>query len=182
MKIQAIAFNIYLLVAITLTGCKSPQEKLDAKQSRQQKKELSTIRFHIEATGDNSNRAGGVPILRESPISVNIVRQSFLDERDIISANIVEHVGGFVIQVQFDDHGTFVLDNMSAAHKGKRIAILSEFGDKRWLAAPVITRRMTEGAIAFTPDASREEAERIVRGLNNTASKLRDKSLIRNIW
>lgn len=182
MKIRTVAFNIYLLAAIILAGCKSPQEKRDAKQSSEQKKQLSTIRFHLEATGDSSERAGGVPILRASPMYVNIVRESFLDERDVVSANLNDHMGSFVIQIQLDEHGTFVLDNLSAANKGKRIAIMCEFGDRRWLAAPIISRRMSDGMITFTPDATREEAERIVRGLNNAIGKLRNKSFLRNNW
>jgi len=42
----------------------------------------------------------------------------------------------------------------------------------RWLAAPLINRRMADGMITFTPDASREETEKFVEGLNNSAKKL----------
>lgn len=182
MKIRTLAFNIYLLTAIFLIGCKSPQEKKEAALSRQQKKEMSTIRFHLESTGNSSDRASGVPILRESPIYVNIVPQSFLDERDVLIATLNKYMGGSVIQIKFDDHGTFVLDNHSAANKGKRIAIFSEFGEARWLAAPVISRRISEGTITFTPDASPEECERIVRGINNAVAKMRNKSVLNNVW
>ena len=58
----------------------------------------------------------------------------------------------------------------------RRLAIAAQFGEKevqmRWLAAPVIRKRVTDGILAFTPDASREETELIVRGLNNVAVKL----------
>ena len=36
---------------------------------------------------------------------------------------------------------------------------------------PRIATRITDGVLAFTPDATRAEAERIVRGLNNAAIK-----------
>lgn len=181
MKIHWIAFN-YLIVAALLFGCKSPEEKRERAESRRQRKELSTIRFHLEASGNSTGRASLVPILRSAPVSLNVITESFLDERDVLRATITDYQGSFVIQIQFDDHGTFVLDNISAANKGKRIAIMSSFGEERWIAAPVITRRISEGTLSFTPDASREEAVRIVRGLNNAAAKLRDKSLIRGVW
>ena len=56
------------------------------------------------------------------------------------------------------------------------IAIFSQFGeemkDYRWLAAPVINRRISDGVLVFTPDATREEAEEIALGLNNVAKKV----------
>jgi hypothetical protein len=39
----------------------------------------------------------------------------------------------------------------------------------RWLAAPRITGRIADGRLEFTPDATRDEAERIVHGLNRVA-------------
>ena len=47
--------------------------------------------------------------------------------------------------------------------------------EARWLAAPRISQRIKDGVLVFTPDATREEAERIVRGLNNVAIKLGNK-------
>ena len=68
------------------------------------------------------------------------------------------------------------LEQFTAQYPGRRFAIAAQFGEKelemRWLAAPILNRRITDGILAFTPDASREEAELIVRGLNNTAIKL----------
>jgi hypothetical protein len=173
MKIRWSTFNIYLLGAIFLVGCKSPQEKIDAADSRRQKKEVSTIRFHIEASDETPGRTSPVPVLRAAPVMVNVYKEPFLSEHDVLGAVIADYMGGFVIQIQFDPHGTFVLDSVSTSSKGKRVAIMSDFGEKRWLAAPLLTRRIADGVITFTPDATREEAERIVRGLNNAATKLK---------
>ena len=41
----------------------------------------------------------------------------------------------------------------------------------RWLAAPRINKRIADGVLVFTPDATREEAEQIALGLNNLAQK-----------
>jgi hypothetical protein len=37
---------------------------------------------------------------------------------------------------------------------------------------------LADGVFVFTPDASREEAERIVRGLNNAVNLARKRSLV----
>jgi len=178
MKSRFAAFNTYLLAAILLCSCKSSEERKEAANARKEKKEVSTVRFHLEARGDTTERSETVPILRASPIPVKIVKESFLDERDVLKASIIDAVGGFSIVIQFDKHGTFVLDAISTANKGKRIAIMTEAGDRRWLAAPVIPQRITDGVLTFTPDATREEAIRIVRGLNNLSAKIRKKRLI----
>ena len=44
--------------------------------------------------------------------------------------------------------------------------------DYRWLAAPVISHRISDGVLVFTPDATREEAEEIALGLNNVSKKV----------
>jgi preprotein translocase subunit SecD len=85
---------------------------------------------------------------------------------------IDEH-GGFAIRIIFDEPGKFRLDNVTAANKGKRIVVMAQWTEVRWLAAPKINRRISDGVFVFTPDASREEAERIVNGLNNVIKKVR---------
>lgn len=173
MKIRWSAFNIYLLAAAILVGCRSPQEKLDAAQARRQKKELTALQLHLETRGGAPNRLEAIPILRANPVMVNVEKEPFLDERDIVRATLADYMGGFVIQVQFNDHGKLVLETVSTANKGMRVAILCDFGQMRWLAAPVMSRPITNGILTFTPDATREEALRIVRGLNNTATRIK---------
>ena len=64
---------------------------------------------------------------------------------------------------------------MTGRGKDRRIAIFSQFGPARWLGAPIYQQKISNGVVFFTPDASRSEAERIVRGLNNVARKLKTK-------
>ena len=44
-----------------------------------------------------------------------------------------------------------------------------QMANGRWLAAPLITHRIGDGVLAFTPDMSRAEADQFVLGLNNVA-------------
>jgi len=94
-------------------------------------------------------------------------------------AVLVDWQGTFDIQVKFDWHGTLVLDNVTTSNPGRRIAVFSQFGKEgRWLAAPRPERRISDGTLTFTPDATREEAERIVRGINNLAAKIKKKQKV----
>ena len=166
MRTRSHAFNIYLLCILTglvaLTGCKSFGKK----------KEASTLRLHLEVGSDGTDRSSLVAINRDQPIYVNIEKEPFLTEHYVKNAAVLEAMGGFSIFVQFDQKGTWLLEQYSTANKGRRVAIGSQFGEVRWLAAPVFTKRITDGTLVFTPDASRAEADRIVRGLNNVAKEL----------
>jgi hypothetical protein len=68
-----------------------------------------------------------------------------------------------------------LLQQYSATYSGKRYVVFSQFGVKaketRWLAAPRFNRLVSDGILQFTPDASREEADEIAKGLNNLAKK-----------
>lgn len=164
------SFNCILVAALGLAGlavgCRSPQE-------RQAASELSTLRLYLETDVDTTgDKTAVVPVYRASPVLVRIAREPFLDEGAITDARVVDVVGGFAIALRFNLHGTWVLDNVTTSYRGQRMVIHSHFTEGRWLAAPKITTSLRDGVLVFTPDATREEAERIVRGLNNVAVKL----------
>lgn len=165
-------FNIYLLALLgvllgPICGCKTTEEK-------QKSKVASTLRLHLEVNRDDRDHSFGVPVYRKQPVNINIYREPFLDEGYIVKADVVDvdDDGGFGIRVQFDKHGTMVLEGVTAGYKGQRIAVFSLFNQPRWLAAPRIAKHISDGVFVFTPDATREEAERIVQGINNVVKKL----------
>lgn len=164
MKIGTVHFNIILLLAGLLTGCSALSGD---------KKELSTIELHLESSPDDPAFSEPVPIYRAHPAYVNVSRLAFLDERDLEQAAVVDWMGGFAIQLVFNEHGQLVLENTTRSNPSHRIAVLAGFGESRWLAAPLVNRPITDGQFTFTPDATREEAERIVRGLTNTIAQLK---------
>ncbi len=172
MKVRLVRINLYLLLITTLwwVGCKTTEE-------RQHAKEASTFRLYLEGPREGgSNQRSGVAVYRQSPVYVNVEREPFLNEGDVDSASVVDMPGGYAIQVQFNGHGALVLEGATVAHKGQRLVARSDFGESRWLAAPLITRRISNGLFVFTPDATREESERIVRGLNNLVAKIKKKT------
>ena len=158
-------FNIYLLSLLALfgAGCQMTAKKLG-----------STLELHVEVNPDGTANNGPVPIGRgDVSFHVNVENAPFLMEGNVEQAFVVDALGGFQIMVQFDRKGTLLLEQYSTAYKGKRVAILSEFGEVRWLAAPLMANRITDGALIFTPDATREEADRIVNGLNYVAKEVK---------
>ena len=160
MKTRLLWFNLFLAVAF-ITGCTTTGVK----------SEKSTLRLHFEIDAANNDRIASVPIFRANPMFLNVQREYVCDERNVSAASIIDQPGGFAIQIQLDRQGTWRLEQSSLTHKGKHLAVFSHFGEARWLAAPVIHKIISNGRIIFTPDATREESERIVRGLNNGVKK-----------
>jgi preprotein translocase subunit SecD len=172
MWIQRCRFNTYLFLALCLVlvgGCQTDKSNKSSKSKG--RSDLSTLRLHLGVNSDGTDRNEPVPIYRAKPVLVNVEKLPFLTEKSVVAATLIEEQGGFAIQVQFDRQGTWLLEQYSAVNRGRHIAIFSQFGEARWLAAPVITKRIPNGLLTFTPDATREEAERIVRGLNNVGKK-----------
>jgi len=161
-------------LACLLGGCKTTEEK-------QRDKVQTILRFHLEVNPDGSDRNAPVPVYRQRPEMVNVENAPFLDSASITEAAVVDMEGGFGIRIQLDIHGSRVLENVTASNLGKRFAIYAIFPkddpknkvqETRWLAAPRITRRIANGIIVFTPDATRAECERMILGVNNVAVKL----------
>lgn len=159
-----------LVFALSFTGCRSAEE-------RENRKKLSTISLHLESNQDATEKQVLVPIYRKTPVHISVLRQPFLDTANVLQATVVDHPGqGIVVALQMDRQGTLILNNVTSAYRGRRIAVFAQFDDARWIAAPVANQRITDGVLAFTPDANKEEAERLVLGLNNAARKIHGKA------
>lgn len=170
MVIRLLRFNSYLLSAalvLTLAGCETTKSKAQ--------KQTAMLRIHVEVPRDELGQSIPATISRTAPMTIHVNRSPFLQESQLTQASIVESHGGFSIALQFDQRGTWLLEQYTAMNPGRHLAIAAQFGEKlaetRWLAAPLINRRVSGGALIFSPDASREEAEAIARGLNNVAVK-----------
>jgi len=168
-------FNTYFLCVLALAlvcGCQT--------EARKKKHAVSTLRLHLECSPYDTDRNQAVEIPREHPSKIYVEKQCFLTEANVAEAKVMSNLDGFVMTIQMDNRGKLWLEQYSAANRGHRFAIYSQFGEKlatnRWLAAPVISRVIKDGTLMFTPDASRAEAEQIVLGLNNVAKKVQEKS------
>jgi hypothetical protein len=161
-------FNIYLLVALAaalVCGCKSYNDK---------KKPDPVLRVHAEAQ-DKTTFTKKVTVYRSSPKEMIVDESILLNENMVKEARVVEALGGFALAIQFDKTGQWTLDEHTSLNLGRHLAIFAQFGEKngisRWLAAPIISNRITDGMLVFTPDATRDEAEQLVEGLNRLAAK-----------
>jgi|SRR6266853_6746773 len=165
-------FNIYLFAALAVAlacGCQSPETK--------KKKELATLRLHVETNPHGMGHTEVASILREAPFEVTVEKTAFLTEGNVAEAKVVNAMGGYSISIQFNTEGRMLLEQYTSANQGRRIGVFAQWGkdmaQHRWLAAPAIYKRNANGLLIFTPDASREEAEEIVLGLNNVSKKMR---------
>ena len=169
MVIRLAQFNLILLLttALTaLTGCQTPEEE-----------KLETfIRIHLEVN-QSVPESNEVPIYRARPVLVNVQKEPFLTEVHVEKAEVVNALGGFAIKFEFNPTGTVLLEQYSATNPGRHFAIFCQFGvdqeEQRWLAAPQINQRISDGKLIFTPDCTREEADQIVRGLNNVVADIK---------
>ncbi len=168
MLIRPGCFNTYLLaglLALLAGGCAAP--------SKDDKKVQSALRLHLEVNPNPAGQSMRVNVGRSDPLAVNVDQQAFLNELQVEKASVLDALGGFSIALQFSSDGAILLEQYTGAYNGRRMAIAAEFGEFRWIAAPVIRQRLADGQLVFTPDLTREEAERFVRGLNRVAELVR---------
>lgn len=179
MKNRRTGFNLYLLMLLLVaSGCETTG-------GDKSKSLISTFRLHLETGLDLSGQSDTVSIYRENPTTMNVGKEPILTEADVSEAKLLNALGDFEIQIHFDRGGSWRLEQITTAYRGKHMAIFTQFmptpgakkTETRWLGAPRITKRITDGVITFTPDATREEAEEIVKGLNNVVKKEHKDSL-----
>lgn len=172
MKCCARQFNLYLpllpvlaLLAL-LCGCQS---------GKKDKEPTAALRIHIESSDSLAGTGQTVSVLRADPVLVSIATDPVLTEANVVGAEVISVQGGYAVEVKFNQTGAWTLEQFSAANPGKHFVIFGQWGEKvtdgRWLAAPVISRRLASGILSFTPDASRAETDQLVLGLNNVAKK-----------
>jgi hypothetical protein len=173
-------FNIYLLLVIAaglICGCHTAEGK--------HKKQLATLRLYQETNTDPMGRTEVATVHRDPLVQLIITKAPFLTEAHVKEVKVVDTVGGVALSIQFNRQGNWLLEQYTAAARGKHIAVFSQFVNRgeeklnvgRWLAAPKIATHITDGLLTFTPDATREEAEQIALGLNNVAKKVQSQEL-----
>jgi len=176
MMIKVHRFNKYFWLASVVAlagavaGCQSSSGK---------NKKISTlIELHLEANQDSSSDHIPITISQDPPVVINVEKECFVDGGDVAEAKVVEDAVGFKLQLQFNWRGTLLLESVTSANRGRRLAIFCAFGPTRWLGAPMIGKKISDGVFTFTPDATREEADRIVKGLKAVAAAIKKKELL----
>lgn len=167
-------FNLYLLLlggGWLAAGC-----QLADRMNR----EPAALRVHLQ-NPETVSAGETVQVLRSQPMLVHIAADPILTEFHVSGAKLVESAGGFAVEIQFNRTGALMLEQYTGANVGRHLAIFGQWGGKlaegRWLAAPLIGNRTVGGGLTFTPDATREEMERFVAGLNQAAAHARKRLL-----
>ena len=156
----------FALLALALAaGCASRQKKKD--------EEISTIRLHMEVNPQMVRRNMQVSILRAQPVLITVGESYVMHEGYLNRAEIIEANGVHNVRLQFVSSGSRLLETETSVNLGRRLAVFAQFPEGRWLAAPVVSSRITNGVFTFTPDANLEETRRLVDGLNLVIEKRR---------
>jgi preprotein translocase subunit SecD len=132
--------------------------------------------MEVEADGIQDN--GPVEVGRDHPIIVNVDKEPFMDGEFLDSAELLDDAGGlFEIRLKFNWQGSALLNQQTSSFPGKRVAVYCAFGHGQsknfYIASPKIDRPILNGVLTFTPAVTHDEAERIVRGLNNVSKALK---------
>ena len=171
MKIWRGLFNIILVMAAAgfTSGCKTSLKK------RLKKEEISTLECYLETHKGLGPRSKEVSIGRTNPVRFLIEAGPVVQQHNVLKAELWDTKdGGIAIRCELDRWGRASLRNVSLLHRGKRLAVHSNFPEGRWLDAIPIESSMADGVLIIYPDASEEEAKRIVSGLNKLAEALEE--------
>jgi len=175
MKFRDGRFNLYLLaltIMALLTACETTSTT--GASGKKGTKELASIRVHLETHADPIlGTSRQVTIGRENPQTFH-VSGPMLSEIHLIGAEVWEGQSGqYAIHLKFDRQGTQILESLSLSYRGKRLAIMSQFPEPRWIGTERLERHMANGSLVFRPDATREETDRICKGLNLAVARLK---------
>ena len=129
------------------------------------------MRLHLESYQDVPERLTTVTMGRAAPFSYPVEKGSFLKDDQIVAAALTGRDGLYSIKIKLDHQGATILNQLSSANNGKRIAVWADFGEVRWIGSLRLEKRITNGELTFTPDTTREEAEKIVDGVNYLAEQ-----------
>jgi len=171
MKFRPVRFNSYLcvLVAAVLAACETTNPGGSTKAAAN----VATLRIHLETHADTVGLSRQITVGRENAQTFSVTTP-VLSEGNLAAARLWDgNEGQFAIHLQFDREGTRSLEMLSMSYRGKRLAIGGQFPDPRWIGTARMERRIADGTLLFRPDATREEAEKMVRLLNNTVAKLK---------
>ncbi len=172
MRVTRAWFNILLACAVMM-GLASAALAGDAPAKKPRKpKPVKAVRIYVETRHDIAERSLAATVGRSSPMSFQVEKLPILNEVHVDEAALLEESGTYQVQLKFNSLGTRVLEAYTAAAVGRHLVIMTDIdAEARWIAAPLVRRRIGDGVLRFVPDASREEMQRLVRGLNEAIAK-----------
>lgn len=146
----------------------------NGKKKEKKPKPIKAIRIHVESRHDLPERSLPASVGHENPLQITVEKLPILNEVHVEHAALLDQPGGFQVQLKFNSMGARILESYTAAAAGRHLAIMTDVdGEARWLALPLIRQRIGTGVLAFSPDTTRDVAQRLVQGLNAEAERTR---------
>jgi len=171
-RFRAINWNLAIALALAclMSGC--------ASNSKKKEEEISTIRLHFEVHPQLQRRNMEVSVLRAHPVKLIVAEEALVHEGYLNEVSLLDEDGSHRIRLKFDDSGRRLFETETAVNLGKHIAVFAQFPESRWIAAPVVKGRISDGVFVFTPDMDLAEARRLVDGLKRVIEKRKKDSWI----
>ncbi len=162
---------LWLAPALMLLAASAlAQEKTKGKEKKPKDPEF--LRVYFESPRDTTSRAMEARVGRSSPMVITVEKLPILSESHIKIVEVVSGEGGSSLRITFNRMGRRLLENYTATGIGRRLVLQTQFDEEaRWLGAPRITRRISDGILLFAPDATPEELDRLVRGVTKWVKK-----------
>jgi hypothetical protein len=171
MKILPNLFNIILLGACLglAAGCKT------GLKSKLKAEDATTLSCFIEAHPGLGDRTMPVRVGRNNPVSLTVEASPYIREINVLKAEAWDTTdGGVAIRLELDRFGSRKLEIASVMHRGRRMAVMVQFPESRWIDIVELNRKQSDGVLILYPDASPEEVDRIVKGLNLLAEAIKE--------
>ena len=159
-----------LAVIVIFTGCNYP---IDTKRSKAQ------FAFFIEEFPQQGKKTKLLKIYQARPKLVHVDPKPVLvgDPGILKESLLIDTQDGLhAIQLNFTTRGQALMEYLTTNYRDRRLYVVVAQSDQsktngvnsRCIGASYIQGTIRASSIAFTPDASRDESERIVRLINKT--------------
>lgn len=143
---------LLIVALLPVVGCQSKPPK-----------NAATLSMHLPAGRGLPESRRTTVALMSPAISLDVNRIPVLREADLDTVELKGEGDNFLMRLVFGIHGTIELDRVSNNNRGELIVI---FINNIPVAAPQLKHRIVDGVFEFTPNLSREEAQKLADGLN----------------
>jgi len=144
---------VALLICWFVAGCKDDE---------------ATLRLFLQASDRLPEAHRKSIVISNPPMNVTINQLSELSEYDLAKAIAVKTPTRKQLILQFDSHGQRVIETFTAEHRGE-LYVLTVNGIP--IAAPAIREVIHNGTLVIDVDLTDVELDKIVRGLNGSATR-----------
>lgn len=173
LALRRLGLALAVLLALAGSAAAAISTNTASKGREKKPKDPEFLRVYFESPRDTTSRAMEARVGRGgAPLVITVEKLPILSESHIKIVEVVGGEGGPSLRITFNRMGRRLLENYTAAGIGRRLVLQTQFDEEaRWLGAPRITRRISDGVLLFAPDATPAELDRLVRGVTKWVKK-----------